>query len=301
MFDLPDSSDTSTRRVLPTVSGGKCSYDSGASAMACACIPPLCANAERPTKGAPLLGVRLATSSTYRDSSVSRGTDCGVRREYAPPLLRARQAAMETRSALPHRSPIPLIVPCTTDAPAETAASEFATASAQSLWQCTCTLTAGPTASTAARTNLSTSAGIVPPLVSQRAMLSAPAAAAARSVASACSWFARKPSKKCSASYTTRRPEAATKPTESAIISRFSSRLTRRTSRTWKSQVLPTMVHTSASERSSASMPSSFEAEMPLRRVMPNAATVACRRLSRRTCSKKATSFSFESGYPPSI
>jgi len=29
------------------------------------------------------------------------------------------------------------------------------------------------------------------------------------------------------------------------------------------------MVHTSASERSSASMPSSFEAEMPLRRVMP--------------------------------
>ena len=31
----------------------------------------------------------------------------------------------------------------------------------------------------------------------------------------------------------------------------------------------------------------------------PNAATVACRRLRRRTCSKKATSFSFESGYPP--
>ncbi len=41
----------------------------------------------------------------------------------------------EIRSALPQRSPKPLIVPCTCTAPASTPASELATASSQSLWQ----------------------------------------------------------------------------------------------------------------------------------------------------------------------
>ena len=47
----------------------------------------------------------------------------------------ARLAASEIRSALPQRSPKPLIVPCTCAAPASTAASELATARSQSLWQ----------------------------------------------------------------------------------------------------------------------------------------------------------------------
>ncbi len=40
-----------------------------------------------------------------------------------------------TRSALPQRSPMPLMVPCTCVAPWATAASELATATSQSLWQ----------------------------------------------------------------------------------------------------------------------------------------------------------------------
>ncbi len=47
----------------------------------------------------------------------------------------ASSAMIDTRLALPQRSPKPLIVPCTCTAPASTAASEFATASSQSLWQ----------------------------------------------------------------------------------------------------------------------------------------------------------------------
>src|ERR1700686_4195769 len=42
---------------------------------------------------------------------------------------------IETRLALPVRSPQPFIVPCTCRAPASTAASELATAHSASLWQ----------------------------------------------------------------------------------------------------------------------------------------------------------------------
>ncbi len=52
-----------------------------------------------------------------------------------PFRLTARFATTEIRSALPQRSPKPLIVPCTCVAPASTAASELAMASSQSLWQ----------------------------------------------------------------------------------------------------------------------------------------------------------------------
>ena len=45
---FPANSLTSMRCVLPTASGRVCSYASGKRAMALACRPPLCANAEAP-------------------------------------------------------------------------------------------------------------------------------------------------------------------------------------------------------------------------------------------------------------
>src|SRR5213080_957927 len=48
MFDLPASSETSTRRWLPTASGSRCSYVSGCFSTAATCMPPLWAKAESP-------------------------------------------------------------------------------------------------------------------------------------------------------------------------------------------------------------------------------------------------------------
>ena len=79
-------------------------------------------------------------------------------------------------------------------------------------------------------------------------------------------------------------------------MSQFSFRLTRSTSLTWKSQLLPTMVITGASLASMACMPSSSTALMPLRRVMPKAAILACLMPRRRISLKKALSLGLERG-----
>ena len=81
---------------------------------------------------------------------------------------------------LPHRSPTPLVVPCTWAAPASTAARALATATPASLWVWMPTL--HPTASAAARVAAATCSGIAPPFVSHRQTVSAPASSAARSV-----------------------------------------------------------------------------------------------------------------------
>ena len=79
-----------------------------------------------------------------------------------------------TRSTLPQRSPMPLIVPCTCVAPAATAASVLATATSQSLWQWMPTSHAQRLARPPS-TRSAISSGSVPPLVSHRMTTLAPA------------------------------------------------------------------------------------------------------------------------------
>ena len=81
---------------------------------------------------------------------------------------------IETRLALPQRSPRPLSVPWICRAPARTAASEFATACSVSLCAWMPTWSPGTCFVTSA-TIASTSCGSVPPLVSQSTTQRAPA------------------------------------------------------------------------------------------------------------------------------
>ena len=93
---------------------------------------------------------------------------------------------IETRLALPVRSPTPFIVPCTWRAPASTAASVLATPHSASLWQWMPTRTRSPTRGDAPRAVASaTCGGSDEPLVSHRTTVSAPAPAAARRQSSA--------------------------------------------------------------------------------------------------------------------
>ncbi len=71
----------------------------------------------------------MAVSATKADIGVRRAS-CAVT---VLPILSERFGMMEHRLAFPVRSPRPLMVPCTMEAPAETAAKEFATASSPSL------------------------------------------------------------------------------------------------------------------------------------------------------------------------
>ena len=84
-----------------------------------------------------------------------------------------------TRLALPVRSPIPLIVPCTWVAPASTATSVLATAQPASSWVWIPSATSGSAACTSS-TTWCTYVGSEPPLVSHSTTRSAPAPAAAR-------------------------------------------------------------------------------------------------------------------------
>jgi hypothetical protein len=89
--------------------------------------------------------------------------------------------------------------------------------------------------------------------------------------------------------------------TESAIIRQFSSSVVPSTSVTWKSHVFPTIVTTGVCASSSALRHVSVSGGLFFRRVMPNAHTFACVRVSSRTAWKYSKSFGFDSGYPPSM
>jgi hypothetical protein len=80
---------------------------------------------------------------------------------------------IDTRLALPQRSPSPLSVPWIWRAPARTAANEFATACSVSLWAWMPTWSPGITLQTSP-TIFSTSCGSVPPLVSHSTTQRAP-------------------------------------------------------------------------------------------------------------------------------
>src|SRR5437879_4600588 len=81
------------------------------------------------------------------DSSLSLplvGYKCSSRTPVLSPKLFLRTASATTtssRDAFPARSPIPLIVHSICRTPARTAASEFATASPKSSWQCALRIT----------------------------------------------------------------------------------------------------------------------------------------------------------------
>jgi hypothetical protein len=91
------------------------------------------------------------------------------------------------------------------------------------------------------------------------------------------------------------------KTTESSIIARFSSRLTRRASLTWSSQLLPKMVTTGVFAATRARRLSSSEAFFRARRVDPKAASLAFFRVRPAASTKKAASFGLAPGQPPSM
>ena len=82
----------------------------------------------------------------------------------------------------------------------------------------------------------------------------------------------------------------------SAIIARFSSRVTPRTSVTWKAEVFPTIVTAEVPASTRAFMPGSSAAAMPRRRVIPKATTLEWDSASPRTRAKYWASFGLESG-----
>src|ERR1035437_6018994 len=205
-----------------------------------------------------------------------------------------------TRFALPVRSPIPLIVPCTCVTPDSTAVSVLATAQPESSWVWMPSGkpgSASPTTASAVRT----CGGSEPPLVSHSTTRSAPAAAAARRQSSASPGSSAKPSKKCSASSSTRLPAPARNATDSAIIARFSSRETRTTFSTCSTEALPTIVHTGAKHSASTCSPSSSAAATSRRRVMPKATTSALASSSSASRANSSCSFGLEDGKPASI
>ena len=160
------------------------------------------------------------------------------------------------------------------------------------------------TPASAAWTSATTSptrVGSPPPLVSHSTTRSAPAAAAARAHSSAYPGSKAKPSKKCSASSSTRLPSPTRNATDSPIIARFSSRETRSTFSTCSVEALPTSVHTGAKHSASTRRPSSSAAAVSRRRVIPKATISAPLNGSCSSSSKSSRSFGLEEGKPASI
>ena len=89
--------------------------------------------------------------------------------------------------------------------------------------------------------------------------------------------------------------------TLSPIIARFSSCVVSSTSFTWKSQLFPTSVTTGVPASRRALRLASSAQRMPLRRVLPNAATRAWVSPSSPNREKNSASFGFEPGQPPSM
>ena len=160
---------------------------------------------------------------------------------------------------------------------------------------------ASGTSSRTLLTMAETSCGSEPPLVSHRTTVSAPASEAARTHWSAYSGFALNPSKKCSASSSTVFSCRLKNATLSAIIARFSSRFVSRICVTCMSQVLPTMVTTGVLALSACLSVASVSAEPLARRVLQNAASLAC--FSSSDCArwKNSASLGLAPGQPPSM
>ena len=211
---------------------------------------------------------------------------------------------IETRFALPQRSPKPFIVPCTRSRPPRTAASELATPHSASLWQWM------PTGDVAERGDdrrgglADLRAGSDAPFVSHSVTHAAPASAAARSAAQrVVGVVAVAVEEVLGVVDDPSCPRRTRNATESAIMRRFSSRSTRTTFSRCSSHVLPTSVQTGAKRAG----------EQLQRRVVLVGAHVApprhaeggdlapWRSVSRASSSKSSASLGFEAGKPASI
>src|SRR5665647_1566246 len=96
-------------------------------------------------------------------------------------------------------------------------------------------------------------------------------------------------------------PCAVRKRTESSIMRRFSSRLTRSTLVRCRPQVLPTTATVPAKQSASTRRFSSSAAATPLRVVIPKATSSALLRRSRSMRRKNSISLGFDAGKPPSM
>ena len=115
-------------------------------------------------------------SSSVRDTFIrfaSFASDTPISKRSANSRFSFRVGISEQRLALPQRSPRPFSVPWICRAPARTAASELATACSVSLWAWMPTWSPGMCFVTSV-TMLSTSCGMVPPLVSHSTTQRAP-------------------------------------------------------------------------------------------------------------------------------
>ena len=232
--------------------------------------------------------MRLAISLTVRASSVSRARLSGGTVD--SPILSCRAGTIETRLALPHRSPYPLIVPWTWRQPASTAASAFATASSPSLW-----LWMPSGVRSSRRTSAVTSAtqwGRLPPLVSHSTTQSAPDWAAADK-------DNQHPAKlDCAAAALADDGPALAMSVTSAQITQ--QRLPGRTWRTWRVQDFPKSDTAGVSAAASARRLPSSSTRTPALRVAPKATSFARRSASDRARRKNSASLGFEPGQPPS-
>ena len=151
-------------------------------------------------------------------------------------------------------------------------------------------------------TTSDSSSGSIPPLVSQRAITSAPASAATLTTSSAYAGFARYPSKKCSASRNTLWPPCLKKLIESLIIAKFSCKSVFRASSTWRSCDFATRVTTGAPDSASALRSTSSAALLLARLVAPKATNVAFFSFNSLAANlKNSVSFGLAPGHPPSM
>ena len=88
---------------------------------------------------------------------------------------------------------------------------------------------------------------------------------------------------------------------ESWIIATFSASVVSSASVTWKSHDLPTIVATGAPDSMMACMLGSDSVAPPARRVMENAASLACLSVTSCMRRKKRRSLGLEPGQPPSM
>ena len=168
-----------------------------------------------------------------------------------------------TRFALPTRSPIPLIVPCTCVAPPSTAVSVFATAQPESSWVWIPSATSGSASRDDRQRDADLRRQRAPVGVAQHDPLG-PRVGRGAQRSPAHSRDLRRSRRRSARRRAARACRVAIRnATDSAIIFRFSSRETLTTFSTCSTEVLPTSVHTGAKDSARIRSPSSCVRRRP--------------------------------------
>ena len=244
---LPESSEMSTSRLLPTTAGSMCSKVCASARTPAACRPGLVREGVLADVG--LRGIGRAVEQLVDEvRRLGQARQALGGQQLGMPIFSCRSAMIVIRLALPVRSPMPLIVPCTCVAPASTAVSVLATAQPESSWVWM------PSAH--ARQRFGDHREGRADLRRQRAAVGVAQHERARRpprrrrAGSPARSRGRARSRRRSARRRAARacPRRRRKATESAIIARFSSRETRTTFSTCSTEALPTSVHTGAKQ-----------------------------------------------------